>query len=226
MRGARIAPRGAPPGGAGGAIPAGKADYVSAPEMAHVLALLMPANRRAMEVALATGLRIGDVLTLRCDQLSQRMRVTESKTGKCRTVRLPIALLRDLQRMAGTYPTDCVWLFPGRDPAKPRTRQAVWQDVRRAARAVRLPASVQCSPHSARKAYAVREFQRTGDLTRVQRDLRHSSPEVTLLYAMADELTARKLEAQRDRYTPAKRRNKPAQTAEKPRKAAKSGEKG
>lgn len=226
MRGGHIAPRGAPPEGAGGAIPAGKADYIGAPEMAHVLALLMPANRRAMEIALATGLRIGDVLTLRRDQLAQRIRVTERKTGKQRTVRLPVALLRDLQREAATYPDDCPWLFPGRDPGKPRTRQAVWQDVRRAARAVRLPASLQCSPHSARKAYAVRAFQRTGDLTLVQRDLRHSSPEVTLLYAMADELTARKVEAQRDRYTPKAKRNESAQAAEKRRKAAKSGEKG
>ena len=226
MRGACIVPRGAPPEGAGGAILAGKADYVSAPEMGHVLALLMPANRRAMEVSLATGLRIGDVLTLRRDQLASRMRVTERKTGKQRTVRLPAALLRDLQRLVETYSDDCQWVFPGRDPAKPRTRQAVWQDVQRAARAVRLPASVQCSPHSARKAYAVREFQRTGDLARVQRDLKHSSPEVTLLYAMADELTARKLEAQRDRYTLGQKRNKSAQTVEKPRKAAKSGEKG
>ena len=186
----------------------------------------MPANRRAMEIALATGLRIGDVLTLRRDQLAQRMRVTERKTGKQRTVRLPAALLRDLQRMAGTYPSDCAWLFPGRDPAKPRTRQAVWQDVQRAARAVRLPGAVQCSPHSARKAYAVRLYQRTGDLARVQRDLKHSSPEVTILYAMADQLTARRIGAQRDRYTPSKKRNKLAQTAEKPGKAAKSGEKG
>ena len=226
MRGACIVPRGAPPEGAGGAILAGKADYVSAPEMAHVLALLMPANRRAMEVALVSGLRIGDVLTLRRDQLAPRMRVTERKTGKQRTVRLPAALLRDLQRLVGTYADDCQWVFPGRDPAKPRTRQAVWQDVQRAARAVRLPASVQCSPHSARKMYAVKMYQRTGDLSRVQRDLRHSSPEVTLLYAMADELTARKLEAQRDRYTLGQKRNKSAQTVEKPRKAAKSGEKG
>lgn len=191
-----------------------------------MLALLMPANRRAMEIALATGLRISDVLSLRCDQLAQRMRVTERKTGKKRIVRLPVALLRDLQRLVGTYPEDCPWLFPGRDPAKPRTRQAVWQDVQRAARAVRLPASVQCSPHSARKAYAVRMYQRTGDLTRVQRDLKHSSPEVTLLYAMADELTARKLEAQRDRYTPRKRCEKPSQAAEKQRKTEKSVKKG
>lgn len=194
--------------------------------MAHVLALLMPANRRAMEIALATGLRIGDVLALRRDQLAPRMRVTERKTGKQRTVRLPAALLRDLQRLAGTYPAGCVWLFPGRDPAKPRTRQAVWQDVQRAARAVRLPGAVQCSPHSARKAYAVRLYQRCGDLARVQRDLKHSSPEVTLLYAMADQLTARKIGAQRDRYTPSDKRNKSAQKAGKPGKAAKSGEKG
>lgn len=191
-----------------------------------MLALLMPANRRAMEVSLATGLRIGDVLTLRRDQLAQRMRVTERKTGKRRTVRLPAALLRDLQREAATYPEDCQWLFPGRDPAKPRTRQAVWQDVQRAARAVRLPASVQCSPHSARKAYAVRLYQRSGSMERVQRDLRHSDPAVTLLYAMADQLTERKLKAQQDRYTPKARRNGMAQNGEKQRKTAKNGEKG
>ena len=42
--------------------------------------------------------------------------------------------------------------------------------------------------HSARKVYAVRLMERYGDIKQVQRVLRHSSPAVTAIYAMADEL--------------------------------------
>ena len=48
------------------------------------------------------------------------------------------------------------------------------------------------SPHSLRKVYAVEEFERTGDLKRVQKLLNHSSEAVTLLYAMSNVVRRRK----------------------------------
>ena len=69
-------------------------------------------------------------------------------------------------------------------------RQAVWKDVKRAARAFRLPQNV--APHSARKVYAVDLLAKYGDIERVQRALNHSSQSVTLIYAMADRLLMQK----------------------------------
>ena len=111
--------------------------------------------------------------------------VTEQKTGKKRQVGLPEPLLSDLKKNAGKW-----WVFPGRDPRKHRTRQAVWKDVKRAARAFRLPQNV--GPHSARKVYAVDLMRKYGDIDRVKRALNHSSETVTMIYAMADAQLAAK----------------------------------
>ena len=156
-----------------------KTEYMLQREVDLILAALTPANRLVMRVALHTGLRIGDVLALKSAQLKPHFWVTESKTGKKRQVGLPEPLLSDLEKSAGA-----VWVFEGRSPEKHRTRQAVWKDVKRAARAFRLPANI--APHSARKVYAAELLERYGDLDRVRRALNHSSDTVTLIYAMAD----------------------------------------
>lgn len=163
-----------------------RSDYLAAPEFEHVLAALMPENRLACEVSMCTGLRIGDVLNLRSDKLSERMNVREAKTGKNRRFRLPTALLDKLIAIHGK-----IYVFEGRtDYRKARTRQAVYKDIKRAARLFRL--TLQISPHSARKIYAVGEYQRTGSLKRVQELLNHSDEAVTMLYALADQLTDRR----------------------------------
>ncbi|WP_366086136.1 tyrosine-type recombinase/integrase [uncultured Flavonifractor sp.] len=107
--------------------------YLLEREVGHVLAALTPSNRLVCRVCLHTGLRVGDVLALRTQQLAPHFWVVERKTGKRRQVGLPAGLLRDIKAQAGE-----VWAFPGRNPAKPRTRQAVWADVKRAAKAFRL----------------------------------------------------------------------------------------
>lgn len=166
------------------------ADYVPQEELGHVYAALMPANRLACQVSAATGLRIGDVLAMRTEQLrkGQRFTVREAKTGKGKRIYLPRQLYDDLIAQAGE-----AWVFPSpRDPDKHRTRQAVWADLRRAAKAFRLPQVV--APHSMRKIYAVNEWERTGDLGKVGKALNHSPwhPETTMIYAMARELYRRR----------------------------------
>lgn len=149
-------------------------------EVDLVLAALTPANRLVMRVALHTGLRVGDVLALKSDQLKPHFWVTEKKTGKRRQVGLPEPLLTDLRNAAGE-----VWAFEGRSPGKARTRQAVWKDVKRAAKAFRLPANI--APHSARKNYAADLLERYGDIDKVRRALNHNSEAITLIYALADQ---------------------------------------
>ena len=144
-----------------------------------ILAALTPQNRLVMRTALQTGLRISDVLELRPGQLKPHFWVTERKTGKRRQVGLPEPLLSDLKNAAGVR-----WVFEGRSPDHHRTRQAVWKDMKRAAKAFRLP--VNAAPHSARKVYAVELLRKYGDIDRVRRALNHNSETVTMLYAMAD----------------------------------------
>lgn len=167
-----------------------RAGWLAPPEYEHILAALTPENRLALEVSACTGLRISDVLNIRTEQLRQhpdgRLTVRELKTGKTRRVRLPAQLYRRMLSQAGK-----VWVWEGRtDWRKHRTRQAVFKDIRRAARLFRCPVHV--SPHTSRKVYAVAEYHRTGSLQRVQRLLQHDSEAVTMIYAMADVLEQRK----------------------------------
>ena len=82
-------------------------------------------------------------------------------------------------------------MFEGRlDGRKHRTRQAVFKDIKRAAAAFGLKRNV--APHSLRKIYAVDEFEKTGNLKKVQKLLNHSDEAVTILYAMANVIGNRK----------------------------------
>ncbi len=168
-----------------------RTDYIHRQELQHLLAALTAPNRLAMELSLATGLRIGDVLNMRTQALvgasDGRLTIRELKTGKNRRIRVPSELQRRALGMAGR-----VYIFEGRtDYRKHRTRQAVYKDIKRIARMFRLRCNI--APHTARKVFAVEQYKRDGNLARVQRLLNHSSEAITMLYAMADELTARRI---------------------------------
>lgn len=163
-------------------------EYLLDREVERILAALMPQNRLIMRVILHNGARIGDVLRLRTEQLKPSFWYVEEKTGKRRRMGLPLPLLAAIQQQAGE-----VWAFPGRGGDQPKTRQAVWADVKRAQRAFRLPANV--GTHSARKVYAVHLMEQYGDIERVKRALNHTSTSVTSIYAMADKLLAARMAA-------------------------------
>ena len=160
-----------------------QSQYMLESQLALILAGLTPDNRLICRVMLYTGLRIGDVLALRRDQIKRVFSITEQKTGKRRRVGLSDQLITEIIRRAGASP----WAFPSpHDPAKPRTRQAVWGDIHRTAKALRL--KVNAGTHSMRKNYAVDLMEKYGDIERVRKALNHSNPTVTVLYAMADQL--------------------------------------
>lgn len=164
-----------------------RSDWASGDVMAHILAALTYENRLALTVSLLTGLRIGDVLNIRSrDLLKDRFTITEEKTLKRRTIRIPNKLRDELQGIAGK-----IYVFENRLSArKHRTRQAVYKDIKRAARAFRIKSNISC--HTARKIYAVSEYKKDFSVERVKKLLNHSSEAVTMLYAIADELTKRK----------------------------------
>lgn len=154
--------------------------------MECVLRFLTPQNALACRVSLATGLRISDVLNIKTEQLHREVfSVRESKTGKLRRVKLGKELRAALLTYSGK-----VYAFPHRcDELRHRTRQAVWRDINRAAKLLRLGGCV--APHSCRKTFAVTKFAACGDMRKVKQLLNHSSEAVTLLYALAAEVDSR-----------------------------------
>ena len=158
-----------------------KTEYLLEREVGHVLAALTPQNRLIARVCLHTGLRVGDVVALKRGQLGRQFVVTEAKTGQRRKVGLPDGLRAEVLAQAGRD-----WAFPGAKDGQHKTRQAVWKDVKRAAKAFRLPQNV--GPHSFRKVYAVELLAKYGDIERVRRSLNHQNVATTLIYAMADRL--------------------------------------
>ena len=167
-------------------------EYLLQREIDNILSVLTPGNALVIRVALHTGLRISDCLSLKTDQLSSRFWITEGKTGKRKQIGLPQPLLNDLKNSAGK-----IWVFEGVNPQKHRSRQAVWKDVKRAADAFRLKQNV--APHSMRKVYAVELRKKYGDFEKIKRNLNHSSLAVTMIYAIADQ----QLESKSKRRRPA-----------------------
>lgn len=167
-------------------MPVSTSAWIPRKNMEHLLAACMPENREALRLSMDYGMRIGDVLRMPTAALQRGVwSFKEEKTGKRRRVRLSEAHRRTCASFAGK-----VFVFEHRtDPYRHRTRQAVYKDLRRIADAYRIK---RVSPHTARKIYGVEAYRRAGgDLKKVQRLLNHSDEAVTVLYALADELTKR-----------------------------------
>ena len=139
------------------------------------------------EVADCTGLRIGDVLKIRADDLrADGVHYVAQKTGKHGVAEVPPYLRRQLDFAARCSPSG--WLFPS--PYKPNqhlTRQAAWARLKVAAKRAGVAVDG-VSPHSLRKCYAVDLYKRKG-LRAVQTALQHSTSDQTERYALADWFT-------------------------------------
>ena len=162
-------------------------EYITRKELLNTLSILTYENQLVCEVCLATGIRLSDALALRTFALaSPKIKIIEQKTGKQRKFTLSKNLYDRLITNAGS-----VFVFPHRlDKEKHRTRQAVWQDFKRAAKAFRIKQNI--APHSLRKIFAVEMMSKNGDLSKIQKVLNHSNEVTTVLYAFADKLKRNK----------------------------------
>lgn len=139
------------------------------------------ANALAISVTLETGIRIGDVLRLKLSHLWDRsIEYTAAKTGKHAAVPCSERLIAALRANAKDG-----WCFPSRKGSKKpyRSRQAVWADVRKAARLAGVAPHI--SPHSARKTFAVDLLHKHG-FAAVQEALQHRYGSTTEIYAFSN----------------------------------------
>lgn len=135
------------------------------------------------EVALQTGLRIGDVASLPLSALAQSgdgyvIRYRAAKTGKYGEAAIDKSLYDKLSKRKGE------WLFPGRRTGTHITRQALWARLKAACRRIGVD-DAGLSPHSLRKCFAVAVRQEQG-FAAAREALQHDTDAVTRVYAYAD----------------------------------------
>lgn len=139
-------------------------------------------NALALRTSLETGMRIGDVLALEVKDLSKRtITYKMMKTGIQDRKTISADLAKRLKQVSGKR-----WIFTGRFGDKPRTRSAVWKDVKKAKQRLGIIENLSC--HSARKTYAVTKFHEDG-LPETQKALKHDRIDTTMIYAFSDMLT-------------------------------------
>lgn len=159
-----------------------RTDYIKPSVYGKIYQLMQYDNALALRTSLETGLRIGDVLKIKRSELNGRtIKFVAQKTGKPGKKVISADLAKRLKQISGK-----VWVFEGRFGDKPRTRQTVWKDVKKASKTLKLNENVAC--HSARKTYAVEEYHEKG-LPAVQKDLQHDRADTTMIYCFADMLT-------------------------------------
>lgn len=160
-----------------------RTDYLNPQLYNRLYSVMTYDNVLALRISLETGLRIDDVLSLRSEQLHGRtLRGVAEKTGKKYKKVISVDLARRLQALNRQG-----YIFPHRTKKNAhRTRQAVWQNMKNAARL--LGVQLNAAPHSARKTYAVEVFKDKG-LDAAQRELQHDRLSTTMLYAFSNMLT-------------------------------------
>lgn len=157
-----------------------RSKYVEGEDLSRLKETLSEDEWLPLWVSLETGLRIGDVVKLRRENVQKDgLHYKAQKTKKNGVAKIGAHLRKRLEGIKGK------WLFPS--PYKPGahlTRQCAWARIKRAcARAGVDPAGI--SPHSLRKVFAVELYRESG-FKAVQSALQHSSAATTEIYSYAD----------------------------------------
>jgi len=139
--------------------------------------------RTALELLYATGMRVSELLSLPRTALGARAEVMiiKGKGGKERMVPLSAAAKQAALDLLAVTKADSRWLFPGRDPKQPLTRQAFFLLLKQIALEAGLdPARV--SPHVLRHSFASHMLARGADLRSLQMLLGHADISTVQIY--------------------------------------------
>lgn len=157
-----------------------KSKYIETRELEKLRAMLADEAWLPLWVSLETGLRIGDVVKLRKQNLqADGLHYKAQKTGKNGVAKVSAELRKELARKRGK------WLFPSPYKAgKHITRQCAWARIKAACKRAGVePDGV--SPHSLRKVFAVELYREKG-FKAVQEALQHNNSATTEIYSFAD----------------------------------------
>ena len=153
-------------------------------ELRRLLKVLPPAAALAVRISADTGLRVSDVLSIRCGDLKNTMKVKERKTGKKRTIHLKPSTLKACKAFAAH----------GEDKLLPVNRSTIYRQIKTAATDLGYE---HVSMHSIRKLYA-RNFCKAHGLAATQREMQHDYLSTTMLYVLNPEDVERMMKNETD----------------------------
>ncbi len=164
--------------------------YLSEAEVDRLLAAAVELPGRsgivahtALEILYATGLRVTELLSLPRSALVRdaALLLAKGKGGKERMVPLSDRAKQAAATLAALSDKRVPWLFPGRDPGQPLTRQAFFLLLKQVARQAGIdPARV--SPHVLRHSFASHLLAHGADLRSLQMLLGHADIATTQIY--------------------------------------------
>ena len=131
-------------------------------------------------IGINTGLRIGDLLSLKVEDVRARTHIiiTEQKTGKYKRF-----LINDMLRMEINKYIDGMrqeeYLFKSRKGDKPISRVQAYRILNKVAAKLGIE---EVGSHTLRKTFSYFHYQQYKDVAILQSILNHSSPSVTLKY--------------------------------------------
>ena len=136
-------------------------------------------------IGLNLALRISDLLAIKFDDIqSDRLILTEQKTGKVASIKLNVKSLDLILQIRQEFPGH-IYLFQSyrsqqtiNTLPRPISRRAVSQAFSEVGKEV----GINLGTHSMRKTRGYHLYQNTKDIARVMKMLRHSSEAVTLRY--------------------------------------------
>ena len=157
-----------------------RSKYIESADVSAIRAELTDERWLPLWVAVETGLRVGDVVKLRRENLkADGLHYRAQKTRKNGVAHISADLRRVLSSRRGK------WLFPS--PYKKGehiTRQCCWARIKAACKRGEL-STEGISPHSLRKVFAVELYREKG-FRAVQEALQHANCATTEIYSFAD----------------------------------------
>jgi integrase len=132
-----------------------------------------------------TGLRIQDILKHRVkDVTGDQLVMIEMKTKKRKFLQINPVLKREIKKYTANMNQED-YLFPSRQGKnKPLKRDMAYKILRAAANEFGL---VDIGTHSCRKTFGYHLYQKTKDITLVQKILNHSDKSITMRYIGMDQ---------------------------------------
>lgn len=149
-------------------------------------------SRMVLTTMYATGLRVGEAVSLQVTDINSARMVIHVRHGKGNKERqgplssVLLEQLRDYWRES--RPTHRTWLFPGQDPATHVSRNTIAGACVRAAK--RAGFTKRITPHTLRHCYATHLLEAGSDIRTVQMLLGHASLNSTMIYTHVQRLAA------------------------------------
>ncbi len=158
-----------------------------------------PRDHAILVLLYGCGLRVSELVGLQLGSVHLGVGVLRvlGKGNKERVVPLGSVVINSLERYLQhdrpkrLGPRTSEWLFPGRKPERPMTRQAVFRLLRRLSRLLGIQRDL--SPHKLRHAFATDLLRGGADLRSVQALLGHADLRTTEIYTHIDDTHLREV---------------------------------